>query len=384
MFAFQIGRRAQAVPGNLVTEAGARRPLRLWGRPLLAVAAVLAGTVALAQPALAAPVTPSISYTNLTLINGWEPYSFSATPAVANISSIITFRGAIDTTSGNTNDVPFVLPPQFRPAKYVVVPVDMCDATSGEMSIAPDGTVEVISNGATTSATCFTSLDGASFALSTASYKGVTLQPGWKFFDNLYRGPRIRVAGGFVRFAGEMQARKTGTSKLAFILPPAYRPKTNVFIPVNLCTGSIGTLDVRPNGMVTAQPPGTGNFWMDKCGVSLDGASFALSPKSFTPLALINGWKNSPDKTAKASARVINGVVHLRGAISTKGANPGPFVLAPAFRPSSVVYITVALCDGNPGRLEIQTDGTLAVEPQPGGFAAAQCMTSLDGATFVR
>jgi hypothetical protein len=383
MLAFQIGRRARTAPGNLVTTSAPRRPARLWRRPLLAIAAVLAGTAALAQPALAAPATPSISYTDLTLINGWGQYPDSATPAVANVSSVITFRGAIKTSSGNTNNVAFVLPSQFRPAKYVDVPVDMCDAASGELNIAPDGTVEVISSGAQSSATCFTSLDGASFALSTASYKGVTLQPGWKFFDNFYRGPRVRLAGGFVRFAGEMIAKKTATSKLAIMLAPAYRPTTNVFIPINLCTGSIGTLDIRPNGMVTAQPPGTGNFWMDKCGASLDGASFALSPKSFTPLTLMNGWKNSPDKTAKAAARVVNGVVHLRGAISTKAGNPDAFILPASFRPSSAVYITVALCDGNQGRLEIQPTGDVQVQTAS-DWAAAQCMTSLDGATFAR
>src|SRR6516165_6445391 len=138
-------------------------------------------------------------YTPLTLINGWTNYgSGTANAAVTSINGIVHLKGAIKTSSGNTNDVAFVLPPGFRPAKNVNVPVDMCNATSGELAIAPTGVTQVISQGATSNATCFTSLDGASFALSSTSFTALKLQPGWTEFDNLYRKAAVRAAGGIV------------------------------------------------------------------------------------------------------------------------------------------------------------------------------------------
>ncbi len=46
------------------------------------------------------------------------------------------------------------------------------------------------------------------------------------------------------------------------------------------------------------------------------------------------------------------------------------------------VYIPVDLCNGDKGRLNIQPDGVVVVEAENGDFAQAQCLTSLDGASF--
>jgi hypothetical protein len=334
-----------------------------------------------AAGAQAAVAGPAVTFTKLTLINGWTTYSGSATPAVADISGIVHFKGAISTNSGNTHLVAFVLPPAFRPAKNVVVPVDMCNANSGELAIAPTGVTQVISQGLTSNATCFTSLDGASFALSPSSFTALKLQPGWTEFDNLYRNGAVRVINGIVHFEGEIKT--AGTKPAAFTLPAGLRPSTNVYVLINLCTGSIGRLHITPSGAVTVQPEGTGDWWMVKCGVSLDGASFALSPASFTALTLQNGWMNAPYATSNAAVRNISGIVHLKGAIWTNGTNADPFVLPAGFRPASQIYIPVDLCGGNNGRLNIGPNGLVTVEQQSGDpFSNAQCLTSLDGASF--
>jgi hypothetical protein len=380
MFAHQFRLGMRVMPGPL---GGTRqRPGRHWKRLLFAGAAVLAGTAAMSQPALAAAAAPSATFTSLTLLNGWTGYGGTASPAVADIAGIVTFKGAISTSSSNTNNVAFVLPPLFRPGKYVNLPVDMCDATTGELNIAPNGTTQVITSGANSNATCFTSLDGASFALSTKSLKSLKLRPGWTNAADSGRKATVTVAGGLIRLAGEVIA--TGKGKVVLTLPAAFRPAANVYVPINLCTGSMGLLQIKSDGVVSVQPPGTGNWWMAKCGVSLEGASFALSSKSFTALPLRHGWKNAPDKTAKAAARVIAGIVHFRGAIWTRGTSAAPFVLPAGLRPGSDVYITVGMCDGNTGRLNIQPDGVVSVEPQSGGWSQAQCRTSLDGASFAR
>ena len=380
MFARQ--NRGRAAARKLAPTRPRRRAARLWPSVPFAVAALLAGAVAMPQSALAASAGPSVTFTKLTLLNGWGTYPGSASPAIADISGTVYFKGAITTSSSNTNNVAFILPPAFRPAKNVNVPVDMCGTTSGELAIAPTGVTQVISQGANSNATCFTSLDGVSFALSTKPFTALTLQPGWTEFDNLYRKAAARLVGGIVHLAGEIKTAHSHSA--AFTLPPAFRPSTNVYVLINLCTGSIGRLDIAPSGAVAVTPEGTNNFWMVQCGTSLDGASFALSPTSFTALTLQNGWMNAPSGTAKAAVRTISGIVHFKGAIWTNGTSGDPFVLPAGDRPANEIFIPVDLCDGNNGRLDIQPDGVVAVQPENGDFAQAQCLTSLDGAFFAR
>jgi len=113
MFARQNQGRAAARPLGAIRSR--HRAARLWRSLPFAVAALLAGLVTLPQPALAA-APPGATFTKLTLLNGWNTYSGSASPAITDISGIVYFKGAISTSSSNTNNVAFVLPPGFRPA----------------------------------------------------------------------------------------------------------------------------------------------------------------------------------------------------------------------------------------------------------------------------
>ena len=378
MFARQ--NHGRAVAGILTSIRRRHWAARPWGPLLLAAAAVLTGAVALPQPALGAVAAPGVTFTKLTLLHGWGTYAFgSARPAVADISGVVYFRGAISASSGSTNNVAFVLPPGFRPSKYVSVPVDMCNATMGELNIAPSGVTQVISAGANSDATCFTSLDGVSFALSAKSFTALKLQSGWKEFGSLYRKAAVRLIGGIVHFEGEI--RTAGTKPAAFTLPAGLRPSRNVNVLINVCTGSIGRLHITAKGVVTVRSEE--GVWAVQCGTSLDGATFALSPKSFTALKLKTGWINAPAGTAKAAVRSISGIVRFTGAIRASGTSASPFILPKGFRPAKDVYIPVDLCNGGNGRLDIQPDGTVAVQAES-SFAEAQCLTSLDGASFAR
>jgi hypothetical protein len=351
-----------------------------WLRQLIAliVAAVAVGAMALPQAAVGAVATPGVTFTNLTLINGWSSYS-SVSPAVAEISGVVYFRGAIFFSGGSTNNVAFVLPPAFRPSRYVNVPVDMFSATGGELNIAPNGVTEVISSGANSNATSFTSLDGVSFSRSTTSYTPLKLRPGWTNFDSLFRKAAVRVIGGIVHFAGEIKVAHDIPT--AFTLPVGFRPSRNVNVLINVCTASIGRLHITPGGVVTVSS--AEGFYYVKCGTSLDGATFALSPKSFTALKLKNGWTNAPSGTAKAAVRNVSGVIRFVGAIRTKRTKMEPFILPQKFRPSGPVDIPVELCTGGTGRLVIQANGAVTVQTAS-SFAQAQCQTSLDGAWFAR
>jgi hypothetical protein len=371
------GRAAACIVTGIRRRLRAARP---WQPLLLATAAVLAGTVALPPPALGAVAAPGVTFTNLTLLNGWGTSPFgSATPAVADISGVVYFKGAISTSSSSTNNVAFVMPPGFRPSKYVNVPVDMCDATMGELNIAPTGVTQVISAGANSDATCFTSLDGASFALSAKSFTALKLNPGWTEFGSLFRKAAVRLLGGVVHFEGEI--RTAGTKQVAFTLPAGLRPSRNVNVLINVCTGSIGRLHITPKGVVTVRSEE--GVWAVQCGTSLDGATFVLSSKSLTALKLKTGWINAAWGTAKAAVRSISGIVRFTGAIRTAGTSASPFILPTGFRPANVVYIPVDLCNGGNGRLDIQPDGAVTVQAES-SFAEVQCLTSLDGAWFAR
>ena len=146
----------------------------------------------------------------------------------------------------------------------------MCGTTGGQLNIAPTGVTEVISGGANSSATCFTSLDGASFALSSKSFTPLKLQPGWSEFDNLFRKAAARVAGGFVHLEGEIKT--AGTNPAAFTLPAKFRPSRNVYVLINLCTGSIGRLNIAPSGAAGSGPPRTSTSrWI--CATGTTGGS---------------------------------------------------------------------------------------------------------------
>ena len=103
---------------------------------------------------------------------------------------------------------------------------------------------------------------------------------------------------------------------------------------------------------------------------------------SWTALTLQNGWTSSPFGTSAPAARKISGIVHLKGAIATTGTNPVPFTLPSAFRPASVVFVAVDLCNATNGRLQIEPTGVVTVEAEGGAFSNAACFTSLDGVSF--
>jgi hypothetical protein len=343
----------------------------------LVIGASCAAAVAQPQAAVAAPKAPAVTYTHLKLINGWQNAAFGASKAqVADISGIITFKGAIWTNGSSIH--PFVLPKSFRPPVVVWVPVDECGANYGNLVIWPTGEVEVDAEGLLTNATCFTSLDGVSFAKSGTSFTTLTLRNGWVKSSGTAK-PSARVISGIVHLRGGMKT--SGSSDEPLILPKAFRPAAIVFVPVDMCNSAKGHLEIKPSGVVFVETEQA--FSNATCFTSLDGVSYALSAKSFTSLALKNGWHSYGAGTAKAAVRLINGVVHFKGAISS-GSTNRLFTLAKGFRPAHTVWTPVDLCSANNGRLEIDTNGAVFVQEEGNTFSHATCFTSLDGAWFAR
>jgi hypothetical protein len=104
------------------------------------------------------------------LLNGWSPYPGGTNdPQAALVANTVHLRGAIRT--GGASPIPFQLPFGMRPSSDVWVPTNLCDAKKGRLKIDVGGVVTVEAEaGDWAAAQCFTSLDGVSFAVNTASY----------------------------------------------------------------------------------------------------------------------------------------------------------------------------------------------------------------------
>jgi hypothetical protein len=132
----------------------------------VALLAALGGSSSIARADWTGPnaygASPNITFTTLTLQNGWTGGPFSTSlPAVAKANGIVYFKGAM-ATSG-TNAVAFTLPSGFRPHKAVYVSVDLCNANYGRLFIDTTG-VATVQTATFSNAQCFTSLDGVFFA----------------------------------------------------------------------------------------------------------------------------------------------------------------------------------------------------------------------------
>ncbi len=217
--------------------------------------------------------------------------------------------------------------------------------------------------------------------LLTSGWTPLTLQNGWTTSPFGTSVAAVRTISGIVHFKGAIAT--TGTNPVPFTLPTAFRPAAVVDVPVDLCNAANGRLQIEPTGAVTVEAEG-GAFSNAACFTSLDGVSLAKSASSFTPLTLQNGWTTSPFGTSAAAVRTISGIVHFKGAIATIGSNPVPFTLPAAFRPATVVFVPVDLCNATNGRLQIEPTGVVTVQAEGGTFSNAACFTSLDGVWFAK
>jgi hypothetical protein len=324
-------------------------------------------------PALLAQV----GATPLTLMNGWTnaPYSTS-NATVGSYDAIVYLSGAI--ANGNAPQA-FVLPAELRPTSDVYVPVDLCNASKGRLHITPDGTVEIqAENGAFGNARCFTSLDGASFALSDSGATALQLINGWTNAPYSTSNATVRYSDGIIHLKGAI-ANGNGQP---FVMPGGpgglYSPDDDVYITVDMCNATRGVIHIQPSGLVAILTE-DGNA---QCFTSLDGASYALQPGGFTVLKLINGWINPPG-VSNAAFRNVDGIIHLKGAVQS-GNGAQAFWLPAGYRPANDVYIPVELCGQSPsnGRLHITPNGIGSIETESGTLIDAQCYTSLDGASF--
>jgi hypothetical protein len=324
----------------------------------------------------ATPSRPMAHFRPLALFNGWTNAPPASPAGVALAGTIVQLRGAIRTTG--TNMIAFQLPEGLRPSRNVYLPVSMCNGTKGRLHIPPSGVVSIQPElGRTADAQCFTSLEGASFPLTTTGFTPLSLQNGWTTTTFFTRDPAVANISGIVHLQGAIAT--TGTNHVPFTLPPISRPSAMVFVPVDLCGATKGRLVIQPSGIVSVEAEG-GVFGRAQCFTSLEGVTFAASPAAFTSLTPANGWTNAPFGTRGVMVTNIGGIVRFQGAISA-GTGSVLFTLPVGFRPAMLAYVPVDLCDGMKGRIIVQPGGLVTVQAA-NDFVNAQCFTSLEGASY--
>jgi hypothetical protein len=209
-------------------------------------------------------------FTALTLQNGWTNAPFGTrNAAVKNDNGVIRFEGAI-ATSG-TNPVPFTLPAGFIPPTALYVPIGLCDAASGRLFIQTTGVVTVETQNSFSDAQCFTSLEGATFALSSSGYTAPTLVNGWVNAPYGTRSVMYKNDDGILRLQG---AVADGTDGVLFTLPPALWPSHIVYVNIDLCNAAQGRVFAQTDGAVIVQAQNS--FSDAQCFSSLEGVSFGF------------------------------------------------------------------------------------------------------------
>jgi len=106
------------------------------------------------------------------------------------------------------------------------------------------------------------------------TFKNLKLLNGW----SRYVGARVPAAAvdsnGIVHLKGEM--RNSSKERLAFTLPAGMRPSAEIYVPVDLCNGYTGRLDIYSDGEANVETVGSKvvPFSEAECFTSLEGVSF--------------------------------------------------------------------------------------------------------------
>ena len=321
-------------------------------------------------------------FTALTLQNGWTGGAFStATPAAAlDCNGIVQLKGAMSTSSTNTNMQAFTLPAGLVPSMSVYLPADGADAAKLRLYI--NGSTGIVTtyapSGNTIDTTAFTSLEGVSFPVSSTGYTPVTLLNGWTNYSTGTRTPAVANIGGIIRFQG---AVANGTSTGLFNLPAGMAPPQNMYVETDLYGGAKGRILITPSGSVSVNYVNA--FTDAQAFTSLEGVWYSLSSSGYTALSYQNGWATYAS-SRPAAVSISNGIVRLQGAIYTGGTTLVPFTLPGGFLPAVNVYTPIDLCSGNVGRLDISPSGAVSIEEDDGGTSNATCFTSLEGVSFAQ
>ena len=208
----------------------------------------------------------------LTLTNGWvssQSQWGTGNPAYAVSGGIVYLSGSLK--AGATAKAALTLPKAARPPHQMFLSVYTNDASTGYVTIKPDG--RVIINGS--DAVDFTSLANISFPVSGTKWTNFKLEDGWKsgFTPFHTATPAYAIINGVVYFTGTMLDPK-GSVGLWTTLPKGVRTAKDVLeLEVFTVSGNVGTVGVTNSFGLAASNP----FLLAQGCTSLAGIAYPQS-----------------------------------------------------------------------------------------------------------
>jgi hypothetical protein len=121
--------------------------------------------------------------------------------------------------------------------------------------------------------------------------------------------------------------------------------------------------------------------------LTLLGQPVSAAPLVFQLLVLQNTWESYAHSTATPGVAIdSHGIVHFRGALASPDSPISglAFRLPKAYRPNQYVYVPIDIGVAQAGRVLVQPDGFVFIQPASGNYKQAQIRTSLDGVTYSR
>ena len=203
--------------------------------------------------------------TRLTLRNGWINGEYGTRPAKARVANgTVRLTGAI---SLGTRSTAFILPEGMRPNRPTYVAIDLCNSLPGRLLVLPNGKVKVQAADAFGTASCFASLEGATFRRSGPN--PLVLDGTWTGAAFGTRPAKYATSGASIHLVGGVSS---GATTLITVLPEFHRPQSRAYVRTNLCGAAPGRLIIEPTGEVYADF--ADEFSDAQCFTSLDGVHF--------------------------------------------------------------------------------------------------------------
>ncbi|HET7541364.1 MAG TPA: hypothetical protein VFK05_15915, partial [Polyangiaceae bacterium] len=201
--------------------------------------------------------------------NQGTPFELPA--GVKKVGGFVRFQGALVNNTGSANTAAFQLPSGYIPGQNVYVPVVLgpnSSAAHGRLAImGTSGIVYVQIEGSKGSLAEMTSLEGASFSLTTTP-TSLSLQNGWVAYSA--RAVKVRNEEGVIRLEG---AVKNGTNVVVANLPQGMRPAQTIYVVADAINAAHMRLKIERNGNISVD---SGTLSSAQGFLSLDGVSFAL------------------------------------------------------------------------------------------------------------
>ena len=167
---------------------------------------------------------------------------------------MVYLSGSLNQPTGD-NQVFGVLPPAARPAHPMYLSVYTFGGAIGELEIDTNGDMLAYEGGAQ----LYTSLAGVSFPVASAATNPLTLINGWYSAQPPYGtgDPSYSVKNGVVHLSGSLvQPPVPGGTQDFAILPPAARPKYDLYIPTEVSPpdsfAAAGDIVISPDGRMFA------------------------------------------------------------------------------------------------------------------------------------